>query len=440
MDVHLGPDLVGVVVHTQEQGRDPDGLALVLDGPLLRSLGRVVVPPLVDRRLEPVAVVPRPKVGAAGDDGGVDGGALGVVVDVNEVRLGRSQGRYGNGGGHALDGRRPDTLNANGFRRLPGSADASQASDVEADLAVADRGGLGVMGGHDDDRPAVGLDAQQLQDASRFVWSSSEVGSSARRTGARAARPRATATRCCCPPDSSSTRWSPDSASPTSARAAEVRAATSDGAAPVASNGQGDVLGRGEHAGQAVALRDERDPRADGRPAVGDAGVSRRDVARHRRDGPGDCPEQRRLSRTGRTREREEGAGRDDEVDRVDCHQLPYRTVTPRATTEPGSTAGLFPVEVYPSARALGYTSTGASWDSGASSDGVGRAYGFSSVMLGTFTRDEGPPVAVAMDPNQGAGWQVVEDVVRKGQRPIGGHDRIPRRGGPRRRRGRRGS
>ena len=150
------------------------------------------------------------------------------------------------------------------------------------------------------------------------------------------------------------------------------------------------------------------------------------DLARHRRDGPGDRPEQRRLARPGRTREGEEGAGRDDEVDRIDRHQLAvpnrhpaghHRTAAPRLPAPP-----------WRYIRALERSetlSTGGVWTSGRRRTGRGGRTGSRQ------SRSAPSPVRrVHRSPSRWTrtrvpGWQVVEDVVRKGQRPVGGHDGI---------------
>ena len=71
----------------------------------------------------------------------------------------------------------------------------------------------------------------------RFVASRSLVGSSASTTAGAAASVRASATRCCWPPDSSSTRWLPESSRPSSASAARVRSRAWVAGTPAASSG-----------------------------------------------------------------------------------------------------------------------------------------------------------------------------------------------------------
>ena len=91
VDVDLGPDLVGVVVHADVQGGDTDDAAVASTAQRLRALGRVLVAPLGERLLEAVAVVPRP-LEVRRHDAAPRQRAVGVVVDVDEPDLGRGQG------------------------------------------------------------------------------------------------------------------------------------------------------------------------------------------------------------------------------------------------------------------------------------------------------------------------------------------------------------
>ena len=93
----------------------------------------------------------------------------------------------------------------------------------------------------------------------RLAASRSLVGSSARTTAAAAASVRASATRCCWPPDSSSTRWFAESARPSSVSAARARAERVDRRHARGQQRHQDVLLGGEERRQPVALRGERD-------------------------------------------------------------------------------------------------------------------------------------------------------------------------------------
>ncbi len=85
--------------------------------------------------------------------------------------------------------------------------------------------------------PASALARRRVRTTARLAWSSSDVGSSARSTGLASARPRATATRCCWPPLSSSTRWPWISPRPTASSASAARAAAAPGSTARASSG-----------------------------------------------------------------------------------------------------------------------------------------------------------------------------------------------------------
>jgi hypothetical protein len=80
--------------------------------------------------------------------------------------------------------------------------------------------------------PPVATSKSRVKVMAREAGSSSAVGSSAISSLGLSASARATAVRCCCPPESSSTRWSACVPRPTWPRASRAAAAASDGARP----------------------------------------------------------------------------------------------------------------------------------------------------------------------------------------------------------------
>ena len=78
---------------------------------------------------------------------------------------------------------------------------------------------------------------------------------------------RATATRCCWPPESSSTRWSANSASPTWSRAAAASGRREPRRPARCAQRCFDVLRGGQQRHQAVALEHDDEPGAESRRA-----------------------------------------------------------------------------------------------------------------------------------------------------------------------------
>ena len=124
---------------------------------------------------------------------------------------------------------------------------------------------------------------------SRLASSSSLVGSSARSTSASRTSARATATRWSWPPDSSEISRSASSSTPTRASASERLLGGLHGGDSAATQGDGDVLGRGERGDQAVALEDEAGARAAARPASWSP-ARRRTTPRRPSDAPAHRP------------------------------------------------------------------------------------------------------------------------------------------------------
>ena len=125
---------------------------------------------------------------------------------------------------------------------------------------------------HDDRRAVGGPGPQQAR--ARPRGSRGRARRSARPRGAPGlarASPRATATRCCWPPESSSTRWPCTSARPTAAEGRGGPQRRPRGVNAAREQRAGDVLVGGEHGSQAVALGDDGDPRRDGGDEAVDA-------------------------------------------------------------------------------------------------------------------------------------------------------------------------
>src|SRR6266567_8602969 len=85
-------------------------------------------------------------------------------------------------------------------------------------------------------------------------WSISAVGSSARTMSGSGARARASATRCCCPSESSNRRCSARSSRPMRRSHLSAAAAEESGSAPEMRSGQVDVLARGQSREEAKGL------------------------------------------------------------------------------------------------------------------------------------------------------------------------------------------
>jgi len=145
------------------------------------------------------------------------------------------------------------------------------------------------------------------------------VGSSASTIAGRGARARATATRCCSPPESRAGRRSSRPASPTACSVSRARQALGAGEAEEPQD-EFDVLQGGEHGDEAVVLKDEADLVQSqlgkpGRVRSADRCPFNEDLARRRTIESADEAEQRRLAGTGRAGERREVATPDFEVD-----------------------------------------------------------------------------------------------------------------------------
>ena len=310
-----------------------------------------------------------------------------------------------------------------------GQRSAGQASLVEPDLAVAHRCGLGVVGRHDDHGADGGPGAQQLEDVG--PGSRGRARRSARRRGGPASRPPAHGPR---RRVAAGLRTAPRRGGPPTRRGRRRRGRrrpgrpTSAGAVPVASSGKAMFSWAVRTPASPFPCGIKRDPDPDAGAPVGDAGVVDRDLARppavtapaiaHSSDDfpAPDGPVRARRVPGGTTRSTV-----------VDRHQLPvaHRHPTghhrPRLDVRLGDRRrGRIPgggVPERPSARIALHRGV------------VGRARGAHTgsrqSRSGPPSRDEGPAVAVAVDADQRARRQVVEDVVRQGQRPVGRHDRI---------------
>ena len=140
------------------------------------------------------------------------------------------------------------------------------------------------------------------------------VGSSAKMISGRLARARATATRCCCPPESSDGRCLRRFVETDGLD--DVVEPRRVGRAAGESGREGDVLGRRERRHEVERLEDEADPIAAqlGELLVvelGDVGVADQHGARREVVEPGDAVHQRRLARARRAHDGGEAAGRE---------------------------------------------------------------------------------------------------------------------------------
>ena len=135
---------------------------------------------------------------------------------------------------------------------------ADDAPVGEHDQAVGVRGGVRVVGDHHD-RLAELVDraAQQREHLADAVESRLPVGSSANTTAGRETSARATATRCCWPPESSAGRWCRRSRMPTVSISRSNH--SSSALAPGDRQRQQDVLARVEDRQQVEGLEDEAD-------------------------------------------------------------------------------------------------------------------------------------------------------------------------------------
>ena len=162
-------------------------------------------------------------------------GRAGVV----RARCGRARGEHGGGHHDGDDDREQRRRGRRGRGRL--GAGASGASGPAADqppvghpvVVVADVGDVGVVGGHDDDgargrpRPAAGASPAPRWSRRARSWARRPAA-----PGACTTRARATATRCSCPPESSSTCRSPRSPMWSSLSAASALASASPALTP----------------------------------------------------------------------------------------------------------------------------------------------------------------------------------------------------------------
>ena len=151
-------------------------------------------------------------------------------------------------------------LSGRGSRRPSGARLGADELPVgEEHDAVGDRRRRGVVGDHDD-RLAELVDraAQKRQDLAAATSSRGcPVGSSAKTTAGRVTSARATATRCCWPPDSSAGRCVRRSPSPTASMS--VSSHSRSGRVAADPQRQDDVLLGGQDRQQVVALEDEAD-------------------------------------------------------------------------------------------------------------------------------------------------------------------------------------
>ena len=148
------------------------------------------------------------------------------------------------------------------------------------------------------------------------------VGSSAKTSAGRPTRARATATRCCWPPDSSDGRWRSRSPRPT-VRDRPRRASARSGLRPASACGSvmfsarvsvGHQVERLEHEADAVAAQ-QRELLVGQRAQVD---VADQDPAGRERVEPGDAVHERRLARARRAHDRREAPGGEGDVDAVE--------------------------------------------------------------------------------------------------------------------------
>ena len=144
------------------------------------------------------------------------------------------------------------------------------------------------------------------------------VGSSPKTTAGRVTRARATATRCCWPPDISAGRCVRRSPSPTASISVSSQLAV--GALATDAQRQGDVLLGGQDGEQVVGLEDEADRAAPQQREVAvveavEARAVDLDPALGRPVEPGEDVQQRRLARARRAHDGREAAGRERHVD-----------------------------------------------------------------------------------------------------------------------------
>ena len=151
------------------------------------------------------------------------------------------------------------------------------------------------------------------------------VGSSAKITSGRLASARATATRCCWPPDSSDGRCFSRGRRPTVSITRSSQPAVGLPAGQV--DRQGDVLGRRQHRQQVEGLEDEPEAVAPqpGQLLVGQGGevdVAHQDAPARQRVEPGHAVHEGRLARARRAHDGGEAPGGDGDVDLVERPHL----------------------------------------------------------------------------------------------------------------------
>ncbi len=156
------------------------------------------------------------------------------------------------------------------------------------------------------------------------------VGSSARTSAGSAARARATATRCCSPPESRSGNCPPRSARPTSSRSAERPLAIRAARPPGELERQQEVLLDGEGRDEVEELEDEADAIAPRHRALvlGEAPELpplEEHLAGGRQVDPGDEVQQRRLPRAAAPQEHHQLPRRDGARDPVEHDALAAR-------------------------------------------------------------------------------------------------------------------